>query len=379
MLFYVVLLFILILLCVTLKTKRINGKNSFLIFSFVILAFLYTVRGQSVGWDSKNYMDIFMSAPSMKVFHSYLEPGWVFLIKIIYMISNTQYMYFFTIGIIGIGCYYLSVKKLSENPDWSIILYFMLGNYFNLMNQERIQIAVSICMFSFWFLYKKNYISAFIIVFLACTIHESAFIFLAFIIFDIVVKKYSYKLYMLVSAGVLFVFLMYDKLFMLLTRYFYTSYTTESTLIRHTKGGNLKIFLIFAVFLVILFFADKKSWENGDNTYRIKVRNTELNRVGDDPSRLRKLLYTAVLFAMALQFISIKNAMIARFSNYFSVYFTILIPNVLGRIRNTKVRWQYGFLLFLILFAYMVIYLVFSENGFGRDGVVPYIFHWMEV
>ena len=64
--------------------------------------------------------------------------------------------------------------------------------------------------------------------------------------------------------------------------------------------------------------------------------------------------------------------MIARFSNYFNIYYVIAIPNALDLVKNKTNKVYYQLILMVVLIIFMTVYLVFSEKGAGHDGVVPY-------
>ena len=165
--------------------------------------------------------------------------------------------------------------------------------------------------------------------------------------------------------------LFYDQLFGFATKYYYTSYTTEAQLIKEASGGNLKDFIALSVLSLVIWYVDRiNNKSRVFEDYEIKQYSDVINI-----SRLRKLLMTAILFSLSLQFISIRSTMIARFSDYFSIYFSILIPLVFSQCENKRVKVQYRALIFIILIIYMTFYLRFSEGGLGRDGVIPYLIY----
>lgn len=341
--------------------RKVKGFDLPFFAIVVLLLLLYTFRSVNVGWDTATYLNIFKHSLQEKIFHSYLEPGWVILNQFFYKICPTQQMFFAGIGGLGILTFWYAVKRLSCDIYLSFLCCYLLGFYFNLMNQQRECIAVMICMISFYLLYQDQTIPAILATLTAIMFHKSAFIFLGYIVFIKVVKKYNYKLYMIVGSGTIVVLIFFDKLFDFATRLFYGQYITEEHLVKHLTPGNLKVFAAYLALFGILFYLDKRSYRT----------DSEIDRKHEAK---RRMLFTAVIFSLILQLISIKSHMIARFSNYFSIYFTILIPDVLERIHKPEVRRQYRYLIIAILFVFMIIYLRFSENGFGRDGVIPYTF-----
>ena len=352
------------------KTRKLY---IFTALSFLLLLFFYAVRGDSVGWDTNNYFFYFNHLDTF-VYTGFLEYGWVFILNRIHSITSNHIFYQFVIGSIGIGTFFYAAKKLSYNMAFSIVIYFMQGMWFNLMNQQRNAIASCICMISFCFLVKKRYIPALLANIIAYLIHDSALVFLIFIIFNYLLKKRRKTAYIIFGAGALFVTVFYRPIYTILVKRFYPSYTTELQLIRETEGGNLKMMVFYVAVIAVVYYIDRRTVEIQES----ENKNIETFSLYNFMERDREkfLLYMALCFSIFFQFISINNTMIARFSNYFSVYLTILIPNVLSKIKSHRNKLQYTIIILMIYFAYMMIYLKFSENGFGRDKVIPYVFIW---
>lgn len=363
--FYLILLLFLIILGGILKGSR-QGRNVFLVLSFLTLLFFFTVRDIKVGWDTIPYVDTYSSIFSFDTFDSYLEPGWILFNKLMYSISPSPNMLFFGTGLLGIGCFFFAIRRISVDPVMSVWLYVMFALWFNLMNQVRNQIAVSICMISFYFLYKKKYIASISITALAFCIHDSALVFLIFILAVYIFKELNRRAYVIIFSSVIVIFLLYDVLIKIVAAYYYTSYFEEARLIQHTKGGNLKIFII----VLLLFLIIQRA-----NIYYIHYKNKknkEPHGLQFD-SRLDRMLQMAIIFCLCIQLISINNTMIGRFGNYFFTFLTVIIPNTIHKLPNNNDRALYSLILGLTAFIYMIISLAFSENGYGRDGVIPYV------
>lgn len=378
MMLYIILTIVFIFCATQIPDKsivRINGFrkeiNIFVASSFFILLFLYSMRGDSVGWDTRNYFMYFNNLDTFG-YNSFLEKGWVFLMNIIHRISTHHIFYNLIIGLIGISSFYVAISKLSKNISLSIILYIMQGLWFNLMNQQRNAMAACICMIGFYFLINRKYIKAGLFNLVAFLIHDSALVFSLFILFDMLMGRLGKKSYIIFGAGAVFVTLFYQPIYSFLVALFYPSYTTEARLIKETAGGNLKMMSFYLVILIIIYYINSVEGISGFLSAR-EQNIAFIDRVFI--KREEYLLYLAMMFSLFFQFISINNTMIARFSNYFSVYLTVLIPNSLFRIKSKKIKLQYTILILMLYFVYMLIYLKFSENGFGRDKVIPYVFY----
>lgn len=363
--FYLILLLFLIILGGILKGSR-QGRNVFLVLSFLTLLFFFTVRDIKVGWDTIPYVDTYSEMFNVDVFDSYLEPGWLIYNKMLYSISPSPNMLFLGTGLLGMGCFFFAVRKISVDPVMSVWLYVMFALWFNLMNQVRNQIAVSICMISFFFLYKKKYLASILTTAVAFFIHDSALVFLIFILAVYIFKELDRRTYIIIISSVVVIFILYDVLIKIVSAYYYTSYFEETRLIQHTKGGNLKVFIII-MFLFLIIQRANKYYLHYKKRKMIEPQGLQYD------SRLDRMLQMAIIFCLCIQLISINNTMIGRFGNYFFTYLTVIIPNTIHKLPNNNDRALYSLILGLTAFIYMIISLAFSENGYGRDGVIPYV------
>lgn len=342
--------------------KIYGNKKGVAIILFSSLLFLYTFRDISVGWDTETYVNIFKNYNQGGNSYSYLESGWLFLNRVVYKISSNYHFLFFVVGLISLSCYFAVAKRISSNLCLAVLFYFSLCYYFRLMNTQRCDLAVCICMVSFYFLYKKKYVVAILLTLFAFLFHKSALVFGLFILFDIIVKKFNRKTILFLVVSVLTVFIFYDSIFSFLTQFAYGGYLDKTD---ESKGGSLRFFFIYLIIFVIALLLDKNNVDK-------LIKNSN-----DDKERLNKLLFFAILFGLSFQLISLNNSMIARFSNYFTIYFPIVLSNSFSACKSWKGRpLLYKMSIFIVIAAFMIINLYFSENGMGKDNVLPYIINF---
>ncbi len=362
MLFYLSLLALIIILAVLVKNKKV-----LLLISLVILIAVYTFRSVNVGWDTKAYVDMFMESPKTDISSTYIEPGWLYLNKAIFFISPTKTFFFFVVGSLSLCLAFFVFYKTSKSLGTSIILFFMFCYYTRLMNTQRNDLAVCICMLSFYLTYKKKYIPAIIVNLVAITIHKSAFVFLLFIIASLFIKKFTFKTLFLFIAITLLVFILFDPIFSFLTRFMYSGYADRPG---ETETGALRFFVVYLLLFAAVIVMDKN---------KILAFSFITNRT--EEMRLDTMLYCAMCFSLFFQLLSLKNAMISRFSNYFFAFFPIVIANSIYNIkrsRNLVVKTFVPAAIYGVLFIWMIINLKFAEGGFGKDNVIPYTIDSLE-
>lgn len=352
---------ILILLYVILF--QLNKKSKiFSIILFFQLYLIYIFRSYNVGWDSMNYYDVFRSSNIIEwnqIFHHWMEFGYIALNKFIRCMTDNYIILWSFIGILIFIPIFKILLKYSNNIVFSIFLYVTFGLYYNSMNQIRQAIAVSICLYAFDKAIEKKYFEACIIVAIASCFHKSTIVFIIFIIASKIIKEMNRKSIIKICISIIAVFLLSNKIIKYISRFYFTNYFTEDSLIKHTKAGDLNIFIVLlVVFLFGLYFR---------RSYIKKFYSKK---------RVYDMCLMAIAFAVGLQLLSIRLTMIARFSQYFAVYPCILIPNALSVIKDKKYKVLLAFSIILCMSIYSYIYLCVSENGYGRDGVIPYEFFW---
>lgn len=346
------------------KKIRINGVPIYIFPIFAILLLLFSFRSITVGFDTYAYIDEFYKIDTHGILRYYLEPGWQLLNKAVYFLMPSHEIMYLVVGAIALLCFLGVAHKLSKNEACSIFVYYMLGFYFNLMNQTRNALAYSICMVSFYFLYKKKILKSICVAVVACMFHKSAIIFVGFILLDVLIKNRAKYVYGIMGVVAVVFFMNYDTIFSFVTRYYYKAYA-ETSRLHHVDGGNLKFFFAYTIILLMCAYFDR-------------LRDRSETDVSSEDARLRELLFLVTGFGVALELLSLKNNMIQRFAHYFEIYFTLLIPNTLYNLRKGATSKYYKIICYTLLLAFMVIYLSFSENGLGKDGVVPYSFAFLD-
>lgn len=348
----------LVFLCIAKEIWK--DKKRYVFAAIAILLFIYTFRARTVGYDTPTYINIFHNISETSVFRSYLEPGWIIINKVIYTISPTTKAFFFFSGLCAMSCVFWCFKRLSSDIHMSVISYVMLGFYFNLMNQTRSSFAYSICLLSFYFLYKERYIWSVLISLLAFFVHKSALVFTVFILFVILFRKFKRRtLARIIIIGTILIFVNFKNIYSFMIQYYFQQYATPELLF-HNDSGSLRVFAAHLVLFVFTFYIDRMTHHS------LYAKN--------DESGLRWLLYMAVLFGLALQLISVNNRSVSRFSYFFDIYYCILTPNALKSMINRRHQKQYKVVYILYLCSFMLLYLVISGNGKGHDTVIPYIF-----
>jgi len=183
------LIYIYIYLIITLSL--FFKKNRFLyIVIYITLLFFGGMRSINVGTDTSNYEDIYNIINSgeegLKYVLAYVEPGWVLINYICGQIFDDYRPIIFIGVFLAITPLFICLWKSCKNPFHSIFFYITLYFYYNSFNITRQMIAVSIIIYSIYYLFKGRKGIFYIGVFSAMLFHYSSI--LCFL-FPIIIRK----------------------------------------------------------------------------------------------------------------------------------------------------------------------------------------------
>lgn len=362
MIFYSINILLIILNGIIIKPSRsIKNSNIFLIIIFIQLLIIYTFRSYNIGFDSITYYQVFKEIDSFEwnnILNHWMEFGYMTLNKIIRSFTNNYNILFGIIGTIIMIPLFKIIKKYSQGVLISVLLYLMLGFYYDSMNIVRQMIGVSICMYSFKSIIDEKYIKAIIISIIAMCFHSSAYIFIPFIILSYKIKELDKKSIVVLVALIVVMFIFYDYIIIFAKDFMNIPYLNEGHLAHHVQGGQLNMFIVFFAISVLGLIYRKRY---------IKLY--------EDKKRIYDISLLAVIFGTMLQLISINLALIARFTYYFTIYSCILIPSIIKCMgKRDKILMLYPIIILFLIYHH--IYLFVSENGYGKAGVVPYQVFW---
>lgn len=327
------------------KLEKNRVGHIFLVIGLILPATLAGLRDISIGTDTSFYvLEAYRAAYRADDYNyylmkSYLEPGYSFFnYNITKFFENIHWVLFFIQWFIlsFIAWSILNIRQYKLFP-WVFLTYFML--YFNnSLNMTRQSMAIVICIFSFSYLLKKQYIISFFVALIALFFHFTSFIFLSVFIlyfFSIKVKKHFWfiQVAMVIIAATVVIAL--DNLITLfigsgvLTDK-YDAYTSKGSF-----GSNIPLsdlFLSIAVFTLFFVFQ--------------RFSNLEKN--------LKRFFSTIFLISIVLCFAAVKSTFAVRGMYYFSYLSIIILPMLVNSVDNKYQK----LLKVLLLFLYIMFWLL---------------------
>ena len=299
---------------------------------------------------SVNYLNMFLTATNYSVVQiiegrlstfSSVEVGWFVYCKLVSLLSTDFQFFlaitaFFQIFFIGFVFY-----KYSGDIILSYIVYFCFGLYVMSFSGLRQSTAFTLTFFSFHFLVnKKKWLFA-LIVLLASSLHTSALVFLiAYPLQKIRLDQGRGIIsIILVFAIVPFLSSIVSTIVPIIYGNRYQYYQDE--------GGSITLFLLYTL---IFFFS-------------LKIDITTIQE---------RLCRNLIVFAVACQSLGyISTGAMTRIGFYFSIFFTLLFPELVKVYSGTSGKRILFTILALLFFAFF-----FLTNRGGYLNVVPYYFFW---
>ena len=321
---------------------------------FLVYLLLLCLRHNTVGVDLSQYLPRFNSiarTPWNEIFVVFgIEPGYVFLNKLIGVFSTNEQIFLSVIALITV----LPLMKLycdeSENAILSMALFLIMPNLQMIFSGLRQAIAMALVVPAYYATKKKKLIPFILIVLLAMTFHKSAFIIAAiYPVYHMNITRNRAFLIGLPILSVIYIFRNY--VFSILLRFM--SDDGEENYGDLTTEGGYTMLILFVLFAVVSY---------------VCASNEKLDR---DVIGLRNLL----LLSVVLQFFASVNPLAMRMNYYFLLFIPLLIPKIINRTPD-KERGIYkagGMALSMLLLFY---YFYKAYTGYDILCIYPYRFFW---
>lgn len=301
-----------------------NNNTKGLIVSFVLIAFVACLRGINVGADTSQFCTAYVEIGQTDSWDFAIfryEAGFFYLCKILNLFSsNYQLLIITTSLIIDISIFFF-IKKNSYDYLVSTMIFIFCNCFFSSMNLMRQWLALSIIMPGFSYLIKKDYLKYILLCIIASLFHKVAAVSVLLVFFNFFKKKKV--LYIATIAAIVLVFAFADNIFNLLASIFnYENYIGGE----FTSGSNIGSLLLLLEQggIVLILYLLHRKW----------CKNNGLN--------LESNLYPTLIDIAVLYFgfllLSSRMVIFNRFSEFFSVYLLILIPEIFEflKIENHK-------------------------------------------
>ena len=210
----------------------------------------------------------------------------------------------------------------------SLYLYISFCLFYVCLNQVRQMLAVSIVLYSFYYMKNNNFKKYCMWILIAAMFHNSALIMLpCYFICQLEFNDKILRRYIVVGAGL---YVGYGLILQILSKFPYGIYITGYSHEKFEISSILNWIYRALIFAVVIWF-----------------RKRTIERDSSDAK-----LYHLVAICMIIQTLVLQNNVIARISTYFYAFFIFLIPEVLCNMKGAKKKF------FMTMGTYIVFMLV---------------------
>lgn len=335
-----------------LKADYTKRRFLFCMIAFVLLVLLFSVRHPSMGvdlqYDSTNgYIGQFQQISQLsftELFSTSIlsyEIGFVIFNKLISYISTDVQFYLFACTFFAVCPITYVIYKYSKSPLFSFLIYIGLPSFLMLFSGMRQILAIGLCTIALKFIFEKKLFKFIITVIFASLFHYSASIFL--IAYPCYYLKFNNigRVASLILIGLIFVFRV--PIFNFLSQL----YKEEAEI---DNNGAIGLFIVFVLVYVYCFIFSKT--------------NTDV----------RGLLNIFFLACVCQAFSGIYSTAM-RIGYYFMIPLILLLPNVVNKIDDVKVR-EISYIFISVAF---IIFGLISIYNSSWAMSYPYYFFWETV
>ena len=348
MLVYVLILVLILLNCLierevsTLQiyNKKINANLLSFGLSYFYILLLGIFRNEVLGVDVANYKyyfeNLYNSISFKEIFSmSNIDSGYAILNKIIYLFTYNFRVLEVIIYIMSFTIFSVIIFKRSRYPSLSFLIYMGLGFLGINLCILRQAVACSLCFASFDYLKRDKYLQYFLLLGLAFLFHKTAIFFIItfYVKCRSIIKSSIIRETAIIIISVLISYYLLPNLY----KYYPNDYSSINII-----GEGYKLMILYFFITLSLYHVMKKS---------------KFNKYIYD--------YKCSKLSIYCQLIALRFSLFARVTNYFSLFFTLSIPNTIYRSKNRKIY----YFVYILIFTALYLYNLINDNF----NTVPYI------
>lgn len=334
------------------KGRLKHNSKIYFISAGVSLILVMSLKAVTVGTDTIRYLYEYQNAEfylSKLVRNS--ERGYSYFNFIVNKMGLSFQVYISIISVFFVATISKLFYKYSNNIMMSYYLHVTVGLFAMSMTGLRQSLAISFTLIAFIHLMKNNRLLFFLFVFIGYTFHNSAVVFVSIYFLRNILLDRKKAIILYVLSVSLFFFRGWIANFIeFITPDRYTRYWFMRDAI---NVNPLVILVALAIPLAAIIFWPKE----------------------DEKSRSEKNIISVLFIISCINFIvyffALEIILLERISLYFMIYNTVLIPNIISKIRSKNIRrigWAAAIILPLIQF-------ILTTPG-GSLGVGEYNFFW---
>lgn len=330
--------------------KRNFFTTGLILMPFLQIYMILALKNISVGTDTVPYLTgfkdlrylewgtIFDLAVKNPLYN--FERGFIFVSKAISTFTDDFKLYNALMGLLMMLPLYRFIKKHSDMPFLSVLLFITFGFMNFYLSGMRQAIAISIVLFSYDYIVDRKIWKFFITIAVASLFHTSSVIFIpAYFLVNFTFTPVIAIGYV-ISLGLIYA--LRFSIIGIITKFYYGNVTITDT------GAYTLMLIVIVTFIAGLFF------------YKKAITISQNN----------KIIYNLIAIAATLMIFNTTSNIALRAANYYYIFMLLFIPVVLKAIDKPTIRYIATAIVVLFTLTYYLRSGVYYLQGF------PYSFYW---
>ena len=327
-------------------TRR-QGLNTLSLLAVFTILFLLSALRMEVGNDYETYVDtiheIYVGG------YVVTEPLFNAVVKVLCELSGGE-NYLLVFAVFAFATIWIFLKVLyeqSNNFPLAFFLFMTLGIYFRTFNTVRYYFVLAITLYSFRYVFRKEYVKFILLIVLAAFFHKSVLVVIPiYLIANMTWKKWHMAVLTVGAVGMV----VCQDFIMKIALELYPSY--KDTIFLQTEtglSGNLMSILRCVAVLALAVICYKEAWKDvPENRFYFKLN------------------FLAILLYLCGSFLPL----VGRIGYYLMTSHVLFIPAILGSIKNEKKKRLFTM---LVIIAGVIYFLLFLKTA-NQPGVrvLPY-------
>ena len=300
------------------KIMTPNKRKKIILLFFIPLLFIQTFKSTSTLPDLQDYVEVFVRTGGLSwssliksgfdIDYS-MEPGYIFLNKLISIFSNNEHFFFFIIAAVTLVCYGLTIRKYCGYTALACLLY-LFGPFSQSMYVLRQHLSIAIFLLAIPFVIERKPLHYLLITAMSILLHYTSIVFLP-LYFLYQIKEKKKLIILLIGGSVALKLLMRGIL-----NYAVSIYGSYSVYL-DVDGTNYKIplLLLIAVLIRVLLTSDNYLKEGVNRLITVLLCigfMTSFAGVGFGPSARLFMGYTSLFWLTIPQTLTLINNSLTR-------------------------------------------------------------------
>jgi hypothetical protein len=328
------------------RQQMVNHVTCLIIF---VLLFAVSSLRLNVGNDYLNYVELMHLAYSRAYVPT--EVGFNVLARVIYFLCGFE-NYVLIFAIFAFATIYFFMKAMYEQSKWftmSIVMFMLLGYYFQSLSTVRYYLALSIALYSVKYVINRDWPRFVLVTLMGSLFHKS----LLLVLLLYIVAQLNWKRWMYVGLGILGVSCLFLKDYYLkIVIMLYPSYKDTEYL----EGGTSIVNIVRCVVILALSL-----W-----LYKDAIRDSRRNR----------FYFICNIMALVLYVFGSFIPVISRVGYYMTVTHLLFVPSLIMEIKDDTRKKALTACTIIACVMYFALYM----RGAANDGIriLPYqtfLFH----